>query len=161
MQQDVLNDNTPEETTTFFKGTIEEAAHKDHTISAQQQIAEDLGADWERKIALGLSLELTYAETVEEIQQSEYDDNVFTYGSKEYLVCTDSEADEKWEEDLDNYIDECVLPEISEPYRNYFDDERFKNDCKLDGRGHSLALYDGNEEEQKVAGVYYYIYRQN
>jgi hypothetical protein len=28
------------------------------------------------------------------------------------MVLTDDEADEKWEESLDNYIEECIQPEI-------------------------------------------------
>lgn len=90
-----------------------------------------------------------------EVELEDYDEN------GDWLVCTDSEADEKWDEDLDNFIDECVLPEIPKAYRNYFDDEGFKQDCKIDGRGHSLARYDGHEQEQEVNGTTYYLYRQN
>ena len=39
----------------------------------------------------------------------------------EYLVLTDDEADEMWDEQLDSYLDECVLPELPEMARNYFD----------------------------------------
>ena len=37
---------------------------------------------------------------------SDYDDCLFKYGSsREYLVLNDEEADDRWEEELDNYID--------------------------------------------------------
>ena len=102
----------------------------------------------------------------DEIQQSTYDENLFEYGSEEYLVVTDEEADELWDEDLENYIDDCILHELPENYRQYFDREAWKSDAKYDGRGHSLNRYDGNEYEEIVYNEYgekenYYIYRQN
>lgn len=87
--------------------------------------------------------------------------DIYTIGSDQYLVCDDTTADIYWEEDLDNYIDECILPELNERYRMYFDDEKFKRDAKFDGRGHSLGRYDGNENEETINGTTYYIYRQN
>lgn len=88
-------------------------------------------------------------------------DNRFECGNKEYLVVTDDEADDLWDEDLENYIDECILHELPECYRNYFDREGWKSDARFDGRGHCLNHYDGNEESETVDGVEYYIYRQN
>lgn len=81
----------------------------------------------------------------------------------DYLILTDEEANEKWEESLDNYIDECILPEIPEAYRRYFDHKAFKFDAKFDGRGHSLSSYDGieNEEYVKEFDQTFYIYRIN
>lgn len=75
----------------------------------------------------------------------------------EYLFGTDSEMDELWDEYLDNYIDECILPELPEAYRQYFDDEKWKSDASYDGRARSLASYDGNEESYGD----YYFYRTN
>ena len=63
-------------------------------------------------------------------------------------------------ESLNNYIEESVLPEIPEYLQPYFDEERFKDDCKQDGRGHSLNHYDGNELEIEFDGTNYYAYRQ-
>lgn len=97
----------------------------------------------------------------DEFEISSYNDSLIEYGKEEYLVYTDSEADDAWDEDLDNFIDDCVLHEIPERYRNYFDNEAFKNDCKYDGRGHSLGRYDGQENEEFINGTAYYIYRQN
>lgn len=96
-----------------------------------------------------------------DITQVEHDDDTFEADGGEYQVLTNDEAEEAWEEDLDNYIDECILHELPEPYRQYFDDEKWKRDAKYDGRGHSLNRYDGSEEEIKFNGIYYYIYRQN
>ena len=70
----------------------------------------------------------------------EYDEN-----SSDYLVLTDDEANDKLEESLDSY----------------FDEDAWKYDAKMDGRGHSLASYDGNENEETVNDETYYIYRIN
>lgn len=92
----------------------------------------------------------------------------------EYLVVTDEEADELWDQDLENYIDECL--ELPPQLENYFDREKWKRDARIDGRGHSLARYDGGEDKVRVelwerdedgnlveVGDHetYYIYRQN
>ena len=97
----------------------------------------------------------------DEIIQSTYNENLFEYGNQEYLVCTDSEADELWEESLDNYLEECIYPELQGNLKNYFDDEKWKQDAKYDGRGHSLNFYDGCEDEETVGGETFYIYRRN
>jgi hypothetical protein len=87
----------------------------------------------------------------------------------DYYVLTDEEADEKWEESLDSYIEECITPEIDKisegqgnlGYYITFDEEMWKRDAKMDGRGHSLSSYDGNENEETVQGTTFYIYRIN
>lgn len=97
----------------------------------------------------------------EDLWLSKYNDQTVVHDDEEYLVLTDSEADEKWEEGLENYVDECIIPEIPDPYKYYFDREKWINDAKVDGRGHTLSTYDGDENMEKVNGEYYYIYRTN
>lgn len=96
-----------------------------------------------------------------EIVQSEYDENMFIYEDQEYLVVTDAEADELWEKELDYYLDELILPELPKNLQFYFDGEKWKNDARYDGRGHSLAKYDGHENYEEVKGETFYIYRVN
>lgn len=102
-----------------------------------------------------------YTRLEDEITEATYDDSILEYGKKEYLVYTDEEADQAWDESIENFIDECVLPDLPDNYRRYFDNEAFKNDCRYDGRGHTLASYDGNEYTETVNGTAYYIYRTN
>ena len=83
----------------------------------------------------------------------------FEHSDRDYTVMTDGEADQAWDEALDSYIDECM--EIPESVLPYFDDEKWKRDAKMDGRGHSLNHYDGSEEEANINDVDYYIYRRN
>ena len=85
--------------------------------------------------------------------------NTYEYYNGEYLVLTDSEADDEWDSALDNYIDEIIMPEIPDHLQNYFDEEKWKCDARCDGRGHILATYDGCEYEEEVNGTTYYIYR--
>lgn len=97
----------------------------------------------------------------DELKEASHDSNIIEYGSEEYLVVDDSTTDDLWDQELENYIDECILPEVPESVRNYFDNEAWKRDAKYDGRAHSLARYDGNEGEETVNGETFYIYRQN
>ena len=97
---------------------------------------------------------------IEDIQDG-YSDNIFEIDGEEYEVLTDFEADDRWEEELDFYIDECILPQIPEKLQNYFDDEAWKRDARYDGRGHCIARYDGYENEETIDGETFYIYRQN
>ena len=117
----------------------------------------------ERFVALMQHLNLGF----DSFNDFEFDDNnTFILGNGEYeevyKVLTDNEADDAYEEDLDYYIDEIILPEIPEQYHYYFDTEKWKDDARLDGsRGNSLASYDGVENEKMVDGTTYYIYRTN
>lgn len=72
----------------------------------------------------------------------------------DYLVYTDSEADDAYSESMQSYVDDCVLNEIPEQYRAYFDTETFIKDCAIDGRGSTLATYDSEENEDY--GYYFY-----
>jgi hypothetical protein len=65
----------------------------------------------------------------------------------EYAMGTDEQCDDAWEETLESYIDEIILPELPDNMVHYFDSEKWKKDAEYDGRGHSLAPYDGHEIE--------------
>jgi hypothetical protein len=78
---------------------------------------------------------------------------IYSYGRAEYAVGTDSDADEAWEASLDSYIEDCITPELNfSKLGNLgayvsFDEEMWKRDARMDGRGHSLSSYDGEEIE--------------
>lgn len=72
---------------------------------------------------------------------------VYSIGRREYAVGTDAEADEAWDQALDSYLDECVLPELPETAKRYFDCDAWKADARHDGRGHALGSYNGDELE--------------
>lgn len=77
-----------------------------------------------------------------------------------FLAGDDSDMDDEWDDNLEQYIDDCILPELPETAQRYFDKESWKNDAKHDGRGHSLNRYDGGEDEQNILGTIIYIYKQ-
>ncbi len=77
----------------------------------------------------------------------------------EYRVLDESERDTAWDESLDSYIDECILPECNETLAQYFDRDAWKRDARHDGAGHSLASYDSDEREAFIDGQGYFIYR--
>lgn len=111
----------------------------------------------EKVVALLLHEDATAAE-MEDI--TEDGGNRLSYGGREYLVCTDAEADQEEDEELERYIDDCVLPELNERYRSYFDNEAFKRDARNDGRGHALNRYDGHEHHVRVLKTDYYLFQQ-
>ena len=86
-----------------------------------------------------------------------YNKTMFSYHNEDYYVLTDSEADDMEDQQLDNYIEECL--EIPDDIRPYFDEEKWKRDARMDGRGHIISSYDGCEYEETVEGTTYYIYR--
>lgn len=127
-------------------------------------------------------------ESFEDFCQSECDE-VEEYEENDYLVCTDSEADEKAAEYIKDSLwafNPSFLAEMTE-----FDEEIFQaiadngkcesnNDviyntiektCGIkdfveaaigaDGRGHFMSSYDGNENEETVLGNTFYVYRIN
>ena len=99
----------------------------------------------------------------EEIGESSYDECLLEYGKHEYLVCTEDEADQKWEEQLDSYLEECVYPELPDNMKVYFDAIAWKRDARMDGRGHSISGYDGNETDaiDPVSKESFVVFRMN
>ena len=96
----------------------------------------------------------------EDLESIEIDGNRITVQGTEYLAGDDDEMDQAWDEDLENHIDDCVLHELPECYRRYFDKESFKDDCRIDGRAHSLNRYNGSEESEEINETTIYFYRQ-
>ena len=105
--------------------------------------------------ALGKHLDLNN----EDLRMIEESGDYLSFDDREFLVLTDDEAEKKWDEHLDSYIEECL--EIPEHLRFYFDEEKWKDDARIDGRGHSLSSYDGHEHEIKINETEYFIYRTN
>jgi hypothetical protein len=71
----------------------------------------------------------------EEIEQSKYNDNEFSYGRQEYLICTDDEADDEFNENLEQLWDVMGLEAFSgaEYIVEHFADEKsFWKDSKSD-----------------------------
>lgn len=66
---------------------------------------------------------------------------------QDYAVGTDEQADDAFDQVIEDYIEMCIIPELPEVAKTYFDYDKFTNDASYDGRGHWLASYDSNEIE--------------
>jgi hypothetical protein len=81
--------------------------------------------------------------------------NTVCIAGMEFMVLTDDEADAALDDYLEQLLDEEGMVEgANSPY---FDRAAWKRDAAMDGRGHSLAGYDGDEHE---CGDYL-LYRTN
>lgn len=76
----------------------------------------------------------------------------------EYVVLTDSEADQRAEDYLDEDMWKCAVQagNTTQGFEEWAEDV-----ISMDGRGSLLSSYDGSEEEETVNGTTYYIYRTN
>lgn len=75
-------------------------------------------------------------------------------------VLTDEEAEQAARDNIKQYANDYILPELPEFARNYFDLKGYIDDVLLsDGRGHILNGWDGSEHEAKIDGTWYYIYQ--
>lgn len=104
--------------------------------------------------------------TEEEVEVDNYNGCCFNYNDCEYLILTDDEADEEEKERLDDYLENCLLPELPEWCHRYFDEEEWYKDNKGWDRPSWISSYDGEETEVSVKSeegnsVYFYIYRIN
>jgi len=95
------------------------------------------------------------------IEVSKHDPCCLEVAGREYLVLTEDEKEEVWDERLESYLDDGCVAGADGPY---FDREKWKRDARFDGAGHCIASYDGAEEEVdtgKAGAGWYYIYRIN
>jgi hypothetical protein len=116
-------------------------------FDAEEEANEDAGGGEYEDYIVALADELGEdpADITEESRDC-YGMTVLSCGRAEYAVGTDEEADEAWDQSLDSYLDDCgVLDSMPKNLRPYFDREAWKSDARFDGRGHSLASYDGSE----------------
>jgi len=126
-------------------------------------------------------------ESVDPDDLTEMGDGTVEFGSREYLVLTDDEADDLCGDRIEDSLwafnagflaDMTDLPvevfhALSDSCENSNDAvyRIVKSTCGIDklvnraacedGRGHFLSSYDGEENEYTAQGVYFYIYRVN
>ena len=91
-------------------------------------------------------------------EEANYDDCVFSAGGEEWLVCTEDEKEERWDACLESYLDDGWVEGAESPY---FDREAWKRDAHMDGAGHALSGYDGNEYEFNTNNKWFFLYRLN
>lgn len=99
-------------------------------------------------------------EEIEELDFSFEYDGTIRYNGNLYCIMDENDYNEYIDEMIDNYIDDCILPDIPEDYRCYFDTEKFMNDVSCGGERDSFAnSYDGCVNDFKFDSVWYKIWR--
>lgn len=84
---------------------------------------------------------------IDDIDELDIEDEEINFNGEYLLILEENEADDRWEQELDSYIEECIYPELPENLQNYFDEDAWKRDARFDGRGHAISRYDGVENE--------------
>jgi len=115
----------------------------------------------QKKQALAQHLDTVLQNPEREIRVSDDDDCEFLAAGGVYLVLTNDEANQKWEESLNDYIIEVMMPDPAAPIPAYFNAETWKRDARAEGRGAFIARYDGVEHGEDVSSTEFYIYRMH
>ena len=102
--------------------------------------------------------------TLDEMKDISNNNNHFTCQGRDYIVATDSEADDLEREAVERVIEDCYLWEFRKtnkdhPALRYINLEEWIDDW-CGNRGHNLNSYDGGEEQIYIVNEYYFIYRQ-
>jgi hypothetical protein len=156
----IIAKNVEGEIDSFTKDLSDEELF-DELRTIQDENGLDFG-DLEKMVAIIKELQCEFI-TKEYLASGkiEVDSDTFTICGREYLVLTDSEADERADSYYRDNIQELLGLGNAEWERvsRYFDEDDFVNDCLSDGRGNALGCYDGREQSIDVLGTTYYIYR--
>ena len=95
---------------------------------------------------------------VDDIETTETEHRYSTAEGEEYDVLTDTQADNIYSDRFDDFVDECIICDIPDHLRIYFDRELYKKDTLIsETRGHLLSI-DNGENEQNHNGETFYIY---
>ena len=113
-------------------------------------------------------------ETDDSIMREELEDKIQDLESEIEDLEDDEDSYEFTEEAKEKYVESRMDDVRYDPVRflrdyglereieNFIDQESFIEDViNSDGRGHTIASYDGNEDEVEYEGTTYYIYRMN
>ena len=87
-------------------------------------------------------------EVIEEILNKidSEDDFYIEVGSKEYRFINDRIIEDEFYNYQVDLIDECYLNNVPEVVKNYFNYDKFVDDCKYDGYANTFSSYDGSTE---------------
>ena len=152
---------TPEEKPVLnFTGTVAQIIADDIDEQDIEKIVMDLGSEWPRIVALASQLRVEYEECLD-FEVSNYESTGIEACGETWEVYDGEEMETAWDESLQNYVDDVILPEIPEHYHDFFNKEGWKDHAKSDGVGHCLNFYDGHHHEIEVYNTTYHLFRQN
>ncbi len=75
----------------------------------------------------------------------------------EYRVIPESIIERLFEESVIEMCDDCFIPDLPDVMKQYFDYDKFVQDCSYDWYGHHFSWYDGSE----IEGNGLYLFRNN
>lgn len=84
---------------------------------------------------------------VEEIEEG-YTTDYFEVNGEEYLVCTDEEADQHFNEDIENFIDDCGIEGFSESFQQWIMNYALDQDWFSDAQRESWEYYVQDIEDE-------------
>lgn len=107
-----------------------------------------------------LQLEPTKGEIRDLIDELESEEDfTIDIDGEEYRFIKDSAIWEIYKEGIQNVTEDCY--EIKAPSWLVIDWESTAENCYVDGYGHHFSSYDGSEEEARLLGEDWYIFRTN
>lgn len=142
----------------------EEEANEDEIVTkdtkfTEEELKEMSYDDEDKAIALAILYSVRKKDLLDWSAITNDRGNYWTIYWTEYLFGTDDEMDREWDEALESYIDDCILPWLN-GYWQYFDNESWKDDVKMDWRWNTLNRYDGSEDDITYGWIIYYSYQQ-
>lgn len=166
-----IDEEADEEHTQYIQNLWDDIGLESFTESAQEYIIQNFGeSDWLDE-AMRESYQFYIDDIREEIEDEDEEGNEITRLQTEMEEeRTETEEDflnhlcEQWENGVEWYKSNFGENEFSEMAKKYmdFDIEAIAEYCRdNDGRGHSLASYDGEENEITIEDEVFYIYRTN
>lgn len=136
---------------------IDNGLPKDQVVSIASELLEQNALD-DCDDTKSLVLVAEFGAEYLDAEPATYDDCAITANGEEWLVLTEDEKEDRWDDCLEYYLDGGCVEGADSPY---FNREAWKRDARMDGSGHALSSYDGCEYEYNAAGEWYYLYRQN
>ena len=103
------------------------------------------------------ALTLSYTEACEalnELYSFECDDSNFELEGRTFRIIHKASLEGIWEDELEEYCEECILSELPDIAQSYFDMEAWVRDAKFDGVGHHFGTYDGTEIDSKNFSIF-------
>lgn len=151
---------------------IEEDEHNANPITESMideeffiEKAKELDITPEKLMAICLHCTIT-VEGIEHINNEQA--NNFCIEGQDYLVWTESEVNKAHLEYIENLVDECGIkvfssvgkPTVTQDFDWSITVNAWEVYITASERGNSLASYDGNENEVRVNGETFYLYRR-
>lgn len=108
---------------------------------------------------------LSQIKELDNLVEENYESCGYTYIEPEftqftYVALRQDEIDDLWYDATIEQVDDCYLNNVPELVKNYFNYDKFFEDCKENGRAHHFNGYNGNTELE-TDNYFIYYHNQN